>query len=43
MFISDAHVHESVAKEGFTARLNAEMESKPLYFTDWQRLAGSAL
>jgi len=43
MFISDALVHESVAKKGFTAQLNAEMEFKPLYLTDWQRLAASAL
>jgi hypothetical protein len=26
---------ESVAKKSFAARLNAEMESKPLYLTDW--------
>jgi len=43
MFISDALVHESVAKKGFTAQLNAEMEFKPLYLTDWQRLAANAL
>jgi hypothetical protein len=43
MFISDALVDEPVAKKGFTAQLNAEMESKPLYLTVWQRVAAGAL